>query len=108
MPCDGDCDDDDPLANPGSAEESEADCSDGFDNDCDAFVDLDDEDCTEHLPEDDPDGNSDVPDGQIRTNQMGCGCSALVAEKRAPTERLALFLVLGGLALVRRKRCAAG
>jgi len=37
----GDCDDTDPLVNPGVAEK----CDDGIDNDCDGFVDLLDPDC---------------------------------------------------------------
>ncbi len=42
-----DCDDYDPLVNPGAAEGPVGDptCSDGIDNDCDATIDLDDLEC---------------------------------------------------------------
>ena len=39
--CSGDCDDADPLVNPGSVEV----CDDGFDNDCDGVSDIDDGEC---------------------------------------------------------------
>ena len=51
--CDGDCDDTEPTANPGQWEDTSTACFDGIDNDCDGDWDLDDQDCSDWVGDDD-------------------------------------------------------
>ena len=86
--CEDDCDDADDTINPDAAEDSAAACEDGVDNDCDASTDLDDEDCADFRPVDDPDDRAD------------CDCSVAGQSGHAGLG----LLLLGLLGFVRRRR----
>ena len=98
-PCEGDCDDTNPDASPASAEDTAEACSDGFDNDCDDLVDLDDDECDDFVGDDDDAAGDD--DDSSGAGSLGCNCSVLT--DRDGLEGAALLL-LGLLAVIWRRR----
>ena len=98
-PCDGDCDDFSAASTPDN--ETEDDCDDSRDNDCDGVTDLDDPDCFGGGDDDDlatDDDDDDIP----APGDGGCNCQSSIV---APTSPWFAALLMGGL--VRRRRRSA-
>jgi MYXO-CTERM domain-containing protein len=99
-PCDGDCDDTNQDANPDSAEDTAEACSDGFDNDCDDLVDLDDDECDDFAGDDDDDDDDDTAGDDDDDTDGGCDCSVSGTEGTTGYG----LLLLGLVGLLRRRR----
>ena len=91
--CSGDCDDSNAGASPEQVENTEALCTDGFDNDCNDLTDLDDEACLPFAPNDDDDLTGTGPE---------CACSSSQAPEVSTSLGYALMLL--GLVGFRRRR----
>ena len=95
-PCGGDCNDFSAAATPDN--ESESDCDDNLDNDCDGAIDLNDSDCFGDGDDDDDDlADDDDAQGPV---QNGCNCQSDLSGHSSPW--FTAFL-LGGLTLCRRR-----
>ena len=95
LPCSGDCDDTQGAIHPDADEL----CDDGVDNDCDGFVDDEDEACIQAGDDDD---TTPADDDDVATDDSGgdCSCSATGLDEGYT----ATALCLGMLPLLRRYR----
>jgi MYXO-CTERM domain-containing protein len=93
--CDGDCDDDNDAIGPQFTVDEI--CDDGLDNDCDSFVDLDDNECEE--AEDDTTRDDDSNENRRRG---GCACDSGAPSGAPPGASIALLLL--ALVLVPQRR----
>ncbi|MCO4770240.1 MAG: putative metal-binding motif-containing protein [Deltaproteobacteria bacterium] len=100
-PCEGDCDDFSPLATPDN--ETETDCDDNVDNDCDGVTDLTDPDCFGGGDDDDAADDDDLGDDDdtgIPDPEGACSCNSDVSDGGGS----AWFATLFVLPLLRRRR----